>query len=227
MRDVDDRYSPRAQIRDDSEEPADIILIEAARRFVEYDCSRTRPDRAGDLHELLLGNGECRHHSIRIDASTDRGEQLDGSAAERFAIDKAETPRQRTEAKILADAQVVAERELLVDDRDSRGERVTRARESGWPAVNDNRTFIGLMNAGENLPERAFSGAILSADGVARAGGNLKAHTGECRDARKTFGYSAEFYGRQKQIPRFARDDNGYLIATNFGSTSVKPQSFN
>ena len=69
---------------------------------------------------------------------------------------------------------LLAERQLLVHHADAGGERVARAREAHLPAVARTAPVVGCVDARENLSERALPGAVLAAERVAGAGGDLE-----------------------------------------------------
>src|SRR6185437_10034044 len=119
-------------------QPLGVVLAEAARRLVEHDDARTGADGAGDLHDLLLGDGERIHRATGIDRRADRGEELGGATTHPVAVDEPGAPRQAAEAEVLADGQIVTEGKLLMHHRDARGERVSRTVEAERLAVERN-----------------------------------------------------------------------------------------
>ena len=81
--------------------------------------------------------------------------------------------------------QVFDEGEFLMDDRDAGLLRIPRAREARGHAADLERSLIGLVDAREDLHERALAGTVLAADGVEFATANFERDISECYDTRK------------------------------------------
>src|SRR5581483_6952859 len=60
------------------------------------------------------------------------------------------------------DVEVVAEREILVDDLDTEARRVLRAVHVHLPALEQHRAGIPRVDAGDALDERGLAGAVVA-----------------------------------------------------------------
>ena len=131
MRDVDARHAARLEPVDQHVQPIRFGLTEAARRLVEHDDARAAADRDGDLHDLLLRDRQLAEPARDVELAR-RSRRASPSARARIAS-RSTNPRRvrnRAEAEILGDGEIVAERELLVHHPDAGGERVARAVEA-------------------------------------------------------------------------------------------------
>jgi hypothetical protein len=81
----------------------------------------------------------------------------------RVAIEQPPARRQRAKTEILGHRKVLAERELLVHHADAGSQRIARALEVSLAAVDEQPAGVGLVDAGEELPQRALARAILAA----------------------------------------------------------------
>ena len=78
-------------------------------------------------------------------------------------VDGAESTHRRVaEEDVLRDRQVGEEPRFLVDDRDAQFARVGRTVDDHGLAVHRDRAFVRLMDAGQELHERALPGAVLA-----------------------------------------------------------------
>ena len=192
VRHVEQRRAPRLQLGDQLVQPIGVVLIETARRLVEDDDLRSLADGRGDLRELLFGGRERAHRPSGIDRRADGGKELARPDLTGRSIDHRAMPRQRAEAEILGDGQVLAERELLMDHRDARATRIARRRQRERASGDLDRSTVGALDAGEDLSERALAGAVLSAHRVTGAGANVEADVGERLNAAESLRDSGE-----------------------------------
>ena len=110
----------RAQAIEQRVEMFGLVLGQAAGRLVEDDHARAAADRGGDLHHLLLGDRQLTDQAPHVDGRLDRGQQRAGALLHLARETNDPAPGQIAEAEVLGDRQVLAERQLLVDDADSR-----------------------------------------------------------------------------------------------------------
>ena len=93
------------------------------------------------------------------------------------------------EAEVLRHRQVVAERELLMDDADAGGERLLRPLKSRRACRTTlDVPAVRLVDAGEDLSERALAGAVLAAERMTGPRGDREADVLEREDAGKSLG---------------------------------------
>src|SRR5690349_8750210 len=151
MRDVNTRHAARAKLLDQGVQSLGLGLAQTARRLVEDDDRGAAADRDGDLHELLLSNCQFAHRGANIHVGANFIEHLPRPALHRAAIDDAAPRWDVSEEKILRDAEILAERQLLVHHADARVQRIPRRREALFPPIEEQSASIGRMNAGQDL----------------------------------------------------------------------------
>ena len=128
--DVDHRDAGLAQPSDQLVQLLRLVLREAARRLVEDDDARAASDRGGDLEHLLLAGAQLVDLPVHVDRGADGRRASRRRAGASRARDRNGPRRgQRAEAEVFGDGQVLAERELLVDDRDTGRQRLFRTAE--------------------------------------------------------------------------------------------------
>ena len=89
--------------------------------------------------------------------------QMARAFGHRVSVQQSTTRRQRSEAEILRDREIVAERELLMHHTDAGGERIAGAREMHLATVDEHSARVGRVDSGEDLSERAFPRPVLAA----------------------------------------------------------------
>ena len=118
-----------AEAAEDLEEALDVAGGEARRRLVEeQDAARSVGDRARDLDELERRRRQLTRGRVGIDRALagERVEHLDRSPPHRRGVDDAALRGERGEHHVLGDAEVRADRELLMDHRDAGLARLER-----------------------------------------------------------------------------------------------------
>ncbi len=175
VRDVDHPDALVPQPAEDAEEVERVVLRERGRRLVEDQHARVGPERARDLHELLLGHAERARLALRIDPGTRESEQLPGAAPSPGPVDAPPgASGLEAERDVLGDGQVREERRLLVDGGDP--ERAGDA----WRVVGDRSSAqkqlsgVGLHGAGHDLHERRLARAVLADERVDLAAAKLE-----------------------------------------------------
>jgi hypothetical protein len=160
VRDVDDADALRAQLADDREQPFDLAVGQARRRLVHDQHPRACPQRARDLEELPLALAQRRDRGVRRHAEAQRREQRPRRRGHRRRPQPRAAPQLGTEEQRAGDGQVVAQRELLVDQRDAARDRVRRRPQHDRLAVDRDRAGVGAQHAGQHLHQRALAGAV-------------------------------------------------------------------
>ena len=214
MADVDRRHTSIAKTADELIQLFRFMLRQAARRLVKNDDLRSGADRGRDLQHLLLTGGELADSALDVDVSLDRAKHRLGLAPHSALIEESARRRKRSEAKVLGDGQVLAERKLLVDHANARRKRLFRPAENDRLSKQNDAAGISRVDAGQDLAQRALAGAVLAAERVARAGSDVEADILEGTRARKSLRDVLETDGRRRHgIFKYA------------SGTSVKPQS--
>ena len=220
MRDVDTRHATLLEALDQLEQPLRFRLTEAARRFVEHDDARAAADRRGDLHHLTLPDRQLAERLPDVHPRAGLRQQRFGAPPHLVAIDDARARRQRGEAEVLGNRQVVAERELLVHHPHAGGERVARAAEVNLRSVHEDAAAVRLVNARDDFAERALPRPVLAAERVTGPCGDLERDVGERLRAGKALADAVEPDRRLGHC--FVADGSARYL----GSTSVNPHSF-
>jgi hypothetical protein len=183
--DVDAGDAAGPQPSDQRVEPIGLVLRQAARRLVEDDQLCALPDRRRDLQHLLLADGQVRNGALDVERNADLDQHCGRAPAHLGAREESASRRQRPEAKVLGDRQVLAERQFLVDHRHAGGEGRGRSSEVHGVSVDLDAPLVRLVDAGDELAERALPRAVFAAEGVTGARRDLEADAIERRHPRK------------------------------------------
>src|SRR3984957_2579506 len=166
MRDEDDRQTFGLQRPHDAGEIGDPGFAQSGGRLVHDDEPRLHGERAGDLNELLLGDGKVAHlrHGIALEPDA----LGDGFRLLSHAPPAHEQLRARFAANehVLGDRHVGGEGELLIDGDDSSALGVVRRRKSDRLPEQLDFARIGALRAGENLKQRRLAGPVLAQERV-------------------------------------------------------------
>ena len=154
-----------AQAQDGGGDQTGLLGLEGGGGLVEHHQPRRAVDqRAGNLHQLALGQAQVSHQPFGVDRQLPvlleklRRGGLHPSAIQRppaGAILLAQKHRFR-------DGKVRDQVELLVDNADAGGFDGCRVAEGQRATVEGRAAAVGLINAGEDLDQRRFTGAVLA-----------------------------------------------------------------
>jgi len=148
------------------------------------------------MHDLLLRGCQLAEWATYVELGTDLGEHRVCAFGQLASLDESALRRKRSETKILGDREIAAERQLLVHHADARGERVTRSGECDLTSVEEQPSAIRCVDAGEDFSERAFAGAILTAQRVTRPSRDLERDVVQRLHTRKALRDAVEANGR-------------------------------
>ncbi len=112
-------------------------------------------------------------------------QHLGGGGVRALPIDAEAAAPLVAEHDVLADGEVPAEVDLLVDRGDPRGLRVGGAGEAALGAVDDDASGVDPVDARERLDQRRLPGAVLAHERVDLAGEEPEVHPVERLDARE------------------------------------------
>ena len=205
--DVDARHATVAQPADKRIQTLGFVLRQAARRLIEDDEARALADRRRDLQHLLLTDGQRANRARHVERGVDRRQHRFRAASHLAPGNKTSRRRQAAQAEILGDRQVLAERELLVDHRDARLERIGRAVKADRFAADDDAAFVGRVNAGQQLAERALPRAVLATKRMTGSRGDRERHAIERGDTGETLGDAVEANLIRGHGPRILAED--------------------
>src|SRR5258706_1920549 len=148
-------------------------LLDAERRgrLVEDQDARTEILGAGDREGLALAAGQGPNQLFGVaDVDADVLHLLAGDRRRLRAVESAERPepdrRLVAEEEVPADAHQRHDRQVLVDRRDPRVERVARRREGDRLAVDREGAVVGRVDAREGLDQGRLAGAVVAEQAV-------------------------------------------------------------
>lgn len=169
VRDEEEGHTLVAQLPQLAEEPLDPGGVELCRRLVQDHRPGTERERAGDLHELPLLDGEFLRPGGRVDGDAVALQQRAGPRTQRLPPD----PRPAGEAveeQVLRDGQFGHHHGPLVDAGHP-GAPGRGVPEGGRRfAVEAHRAGVGALHPGQYGDERGLPGAVPPDEGVCLAG---------------------------------------------------------
>ena len=101
------------------------------------------------------------------------------------------------EVHVLDDVQVVAEREVLVDDLDAEARRVLRPVDRDRPRLEQDLAGVGRVDAGDALDERRLARAVVADEGHHLAGAHLEVDVGQRLDGAEALRQPADLEDRR------------------------------
>ena len=177
----------RFQLADHLEEFRDLGVVERGRRLVHDQHARVERQRLGDLHHLLLGDRQPADDRARIERQAHVIENGRRLAVELVFVEQ-EAERAlgfAADENILRDGQMIHQLQFLMNDPDSRRLSLARTGEIDRSAVVKDGPAVLDVDAGQDLHQRRFAGAVLAHQRVNLAGHELepdvaqRAHAGE------------------------------------------------
>ena len=185
--DVEARQPARGEAAEVVEQPTRLQVRERGGRLVEDQHLGLGGDGLQDLHHLLRGRAERAHRRGRIEPlEIEQGEELARLAVQQGEVDVPE-PLHRLAVRedVLGDAQRRHQRELLEDDGDPVADGFLRGRERHRAPVEEDRSLVRLVNAGQGEHERALAGAVLPHHRVGLARPDAQVHAVQRAHARE------------------------------------------
>ena len=160
--DEDDRDAVVAQLSEQLEEGGRLMLGDRGGRFVEQQNLGLAGQRLGDLDDLHLRHRQAAHFGARVDAGVEQIEIAARLPLDGAIVDKAVPGRQSLEQNVFPDAEARDEISLLMNRGDALAERIARRAELNRVAVQENAAGIGANEAGDDLDQRRFAGAVFA-----------------------------------------------------------------
>ena len=177
--DVENRFPARAQIVDQRSERIDLGVVERRGRLVEDEHGRVGRDALCDLDQLLLRDRQARREPVRRDREADALEHRARVRRHLARVERAARERLAAEIEILGHREIRQQREFLEDGGNAAHERVAGSRKRCALAAYEQVARIGPLDAGEQLHERRFAGAVLARDGVNGTGAHGERDVGD------------------------------------------------
>ncbi len=199
VRDVDHGHAGALQVGDDLEEPFRLRLRQAGRRLVHDDEPGRQRQRPGDFDQLPLAGRQVADAPGRRHVQADAAQQT----ARRLVHGRLVEPAQPAAADALAaeekvggHAQVLGQVQLLVDEHDAPAQGVGHAVGRHRPAVHEQLAAVGDVDAGQDLHQRRFAGAVLADEGQHLAGRDVQRHAVQRLHAGEVLADVADFEER-------------------------------
>ena len=204
-------------LADDGEQAVDLAAGQRGGRLVHDQETRVAHPRAGDGDDLAVGGGQGSDRGVEIDGDVEPGQRLGAEFATALGVDEglafAEQP---VEGEVLGHRQAGEQREVLVDDLNAGGDGGARAEVGDGGAVDQKLAFVEVVDAGDDLDEGGFSGAVLAGKADDFGGEDLEVDAVERLHARKALCDGAEFNQGGGHGVRF-----DFRTGTTFGMDDV------
>ena len=154
----------RLQMPHDLEKPVHLAARYGRGRLVHDQHARVDRQRLDDLDRLPLGDAEHPHRHVRIDVHPQACQQIGGRGGHRGPVDASHAPRLPADEDVLRNGEIGKEGGMLVDDGDALALRVDRPEDRRLGPVPQDLAGIGLIDAAEDLDERALARAVLAGE---------------------------------------------------------------
>ena len=176
--DQDHRVAGGLEPADQVEHLGDLADADRRGRLVHQHDLRVGEPGAGDRHGLALAAGHRLHQVPGPGLGLQLGEELGGAGVHGAAVEEAERPEApgdlAAEEDVERRRQVVAEREILVDDLDAGVARLERGGEAHRRAVEAHLAGRGGEAAGDDLDQRRLAGAVVAHEAEDLAAGESR-----------------------------------------------------
>src|SRR6185437_3905132 len=154
---------------------------------------------AQDFDALAVADRQPPDGLVSVEfVDIERGDERAGALAHSGKVDAAEAAlRRMAEKDVLRHRQFREQQQLLIDGGDAGAPRVVGAGETGLEAVDEDGALVGLHDAGHDLDERRFAGAVLAHQCVNLAGMYVVGDATQRPDAGKALLDVAHFQARR------------------------------
>ena len=161
--DVDQGDAPGPEVAHNPKQALDLDLGEDGRGLVQDEDPGFVHEGLADLHQLFLRRRKVRDARIGIDGRRESAQQLPGPLMHRGPVEEAAPASDLVpEVDVLGDRKIGAEVEFLGDDGDPSRLGSRRPAEGHWLAIEEDGPRRRLVDAGEDLHEGRFPGAVLA-----------------------------------------------------------------
>eukprot|EP01022_Parablepharisma_sp_SALTPOND_P020740 TRINITY_DN385_c0_g1_i13.p1 TRINITY_DN385_c0_g1~~TRINITY_DN385_c0_g1_i13.p1 ORF type:complete len:868 (-),score=317.47 TRINITY_DN385_c0_g1_i13:3732-6335(-) len=175
--DVDDRQALVAQPAHHAEKLFGLAFGQRRGRLVHDEDAAAMHQRAGDLHLLLLGNGQPPGAARSTESRPQLRQHRIGAAAHGGMVDQAQAVAQfATHEDIGGHADVGRHRQFLVDQVDAGGAAGGGIAQGDRFSVQQDLAVVRRMDAGQHFHQRALAGAVLPHQRVDLAGADVEVH---------------------------------------------------
>src|SRR5260221_6750778 len=194
MTDVDNRQAFGPQVSYHLKKPIGLTIGKSRCWFINHQDRALVEMRARDLSVLLSGARQTARALVRSNPSAEPIQHPLGPPIHlRGVFYDSETAQLGAKEYISAHRKIRRNRQLLVNDPDSRQTRFVWSTKLDRVTIQENCPGVRPVSSRENLHERALPGAILAHEGVHFAGPNPEIDVLESAYAREALSYSAYF----------------------------------
>ena len=163
MRDIDDGNIFRLEPADERKKFFNVLGRERTRRLVQHQHAAVERHGAGDLHQLLLRDGEAAHLRFGRDVREADFRQRGGGATFHLRpVHQRPARRLDAEQNIFHHGQMRREREFLINHRHAGLARVERIAGNVSRAVEKHLALVRRNRAGQNFHQRGFARAVFA-----------------------------------------------------------------
>ncbi len=140
---------------------------------------------ARNLHHVLLRDAQAAGRHIGVEVGTQLAQYRRRPCAQLRPFHEAAPGRLRIDEQVFRDREVVERQAFLVNHADSQRARRLRSGDAHRSSIEADFTGVGLIDAGQYLHQRGFSGAVLADQRGDRAAPQLetraleRSHTAE------------------------------------------------
>ena len=187
--DVENRGSALHQAVNGAFQAGRFRLGQGARRLVHHHNGGFQRKGLGDLDELLIANAEVAGAFLWRNLAFEKSKQAAAFCLHGGIVDEPQSPTfLPAEKHIRRHREVFDQRQFLMDDRNAGRFRILGASKPHLAARNEERAVVGLVDAREDLHQRALAGAVFAADGMHLAATHFNRDAIEGHNARKSLG---------------------------------------
>lgn len=179
-----------AQFAQQPEQMRRIVVVERRGRLVENEQFDALGQSFGDLDQLLFAHAEFAHRRDGVLPQADPAQQVGGLVIGPVPVDPAALGPLVAQEDVLGDRKLRAQREFLVDDHDPAAFAVADGPERAGLTVEGDLAVVAAVrvDAGQDLHQSGFPGAVLAADGVDLPAPHRERDVGQRGDAGEGLG---------------------------------------
>ena len=130
-----------------------------------------------NLHHVLLRDAQAAGRHIGVEVGTQLAQYRRRPRAQFRPVHETTLGRLRIDEQVLRDRKVVERQAFLVNHADAQSARRVRGGDAHRIAIETDFTTVGLIDAGQYLHQRGFTGAVLADQRGDRTPPQLETHT--------------------------------------------------
>ena len=185
VRDVENGDTASLEASEVFKEYVDFRIGEHGGRLVEDEDAHVARQRLGDFDHLLVGDAEVAGARARVDVVAERLQQFAGFLVQCFPVNERTPLTEVFQENVLGHRQVWRQRQLLVHDADAAFLTLLRRGEVFLFTENLHASGILDVDAGKNLHQCRFAGAVFANNRVNRPRIRGEVDAPKCLDTAK------------------------------------------